>query len=285
MRNPVLFFLACLLSTGAFAQSGDVNLAEATLNKKDYAGAYELANTILNSSQNLDKIARAKAYYIRGKAGVKISYDAMLDGGEAEEKKYVDVPQQCYHDFKQAMSAGDEALHTLVAAEYNKLGNALLVAGTKYDSWFNDNPEKADSSLLDKAIENFSGSIDIFELIQKEKFKPYLFRGDVYFAKEKFNEASADYTKALALFESSPRDNPDFNIGDLGYRLAYMQAAVFNKKDAAHQTIQKTRKLLDAEMQLAETKKATLGERYEECKTEYDYFLGELDDLSAKLQK
>lgn len=285
MKRKFLFSVFCCIGFAALAQSDKVNLAEAALSKSDFAGAFELADAALKAPQSLDKNSLAKAYYIRGKAGTKISYDALLDGDEAEEKKYADVPLQCYQDFKQAMSSGEETLQKQVAAEYNKLGNALLVAGTRYDARFNDNPEKADSSLLDKAIENFSGSIEIFELTKKEKFKPYLFRGDVYFAKEKFNEASADYMKALALFEGAPHDNPDFNIGDLGYRLAYMQAAVFNKKEVALQTIEKTRKLLDAEMQLAESKKATLGERYEECKTEYDYFLGELADLQAKLQK
>lgn len=285
MKNVFTLTLFCCTSLLAFAQNDKVALAESALAKNDFATAYDLVNAALQVPQSLDKGSLAKASYIRGKAGVKVAYDAMLDGDESEEKKYVDVPLQSYHDFKKALSTGDESMQTLVTAEYNKLGNALLVAGTKYDGRFNDNPETADSSLLDKAIENFSGSIEIFELTKKEKFKPYLFRGDAFFTKKKFNEATADYTKALALFEGAPRDNPDFNIGDLGYRLAYMQAAVFNKKDVALQTLEKTRKLLDAEMQLAESKKDKLGERYEECKTEYEYFKGELAELDAKLKK
>ncbi len=285
MKSIFTLVLFCCIGLLATAQNDKVALAEAALAKNDFAGAYNLANAELQAAQSLDKTSLAKVSYIRGKAGVKIAYDALLDGDETEEKKYVDVPLQSYRDFKKALSAGDESMQTLVAAEYNKLGNALLVAGTKYDAKFNDNPETADSSLLDKAIENFSGSIEIFELTKKEKFKPYLFRGDAFFTKKKFNEATADYTKALALFEGAPRDNPDFNIGDLGYRLAYMQAAVFNKKEVALQTLEKTRILLDAEMQLAESKKDKLGERYEECKTEYDYFKGELAELDAKLKK
>ncbi|MDZ4847270.1 MAG: hypothetical protein SH857_17190 [Chitinophagales bacterium] len=285
MKNVFLPALFCCISFLSFAQSDKVALAEAALAKNDFTGAYDLANAALQSPQSLDKNAIAKASYIRGKAGVKMAYDAMLDGDEIAEKKYVDVPLQSYRDFQKVINAGDETMKAMVTAEYNKLGNALLVAGTKYDGRFNDNTETADSSLLDKAIENFSGSIEIFELTKKEKFKPYLFRGDVFFTKKKFNEATADYTKAFALFEGAPRDNPDFNIGDLGYRLAYMQAAVFNKKDVALQTLEKTRKLLDAEMQLAESKKDKLGERYAECKTEYEYFKSELAELDAKLKK
>lgn len=280
-----LFLLFCCAGMAAFAQNEKVSLAEAALEKNDFTTAYATANTALQTAGNLDKNSLAKAYYIRGKAGIKIAYEALLDGDEAEEKKYADMPLQCYHDFGQAIAAGDETLQKQITADYHKLGNALLVAGTKYDARFNDKPETADSSLLDKAIENFSGSIEVFERIQKEKFKPYLFRGDIYFAKKKFNEAAADYTKAMALFEDSPRDNPDFNIGDLGYRLAFIQAAVFNKKEAALQTIEKTRSLLDGEMQLAESKKATLGERYDESKTEYEYFLGELAELTTSFKK
>jgi len=38
-------------------------------------------------------------------------------------------------------------------------------------------------------------------------------------------------------------------------------------------------------MQLAESKKDKLGERYAECKTEYEYFKSELAELDAKLKK
>ena len=90
MKNIFTLALFCCTSLLAFAQGDKVVLAEAALAKNDFAGAYELANAALQSSQSLDKNSLAKASYIRGKAGVKIAYDAMIDGDEAEEKKYVD---------------------------------------------------------------------------------------------------------------------------------------------------------------------------------------------------
>lgn len=284
MKKTLFTAALCVTVFLCFSQNDKVYIAEIALDKGDLASAYENANAALQAQKSLDKTTLAKACFIRGKAGLRISYDALMNGTEEDEKKYADVPLQCYKDFQQALLSPDTAMKKQVAAEYNKMSNALLVAGTRYDQKFKDAEEKADSAWLDKAIENFSASIEIHALMKKEKFKPYLFRGDAWFAKMKFDEAANDYLKALELFENSKRDIPDFNIGDLGYRLAYMQAAVYKKKEVAMQTIEKTRKLLDGEMSLAEAKKEKLGERYEDCKKDYQYFKDELNELTQQIK-
>jgi tetratricopeptide (TPR) repeat protein len=284
MKHFFLFLVVCCASLHAGAQSDKVALAEEALGKNDFVNAYELANTALQTPSSLDKSTLANAYFIRGKAGARAASETLVKD-ESAKPKFIDVPLQSYNDFKQAISLGDATLKSKVEADYTRLANALLLAGTKYDGRFKDNPENPDSSALNKGIENFTAAIDVFALTKKEKFKPYLFRGDALFAKKKFDEALDDYLKAMKLFEDSPRENPDFNIGDLGYRLAYMQLNIYNNKELAIQTIAKTRELLEEEMQLAVSRKTEKPDRFDEWKEEYEYFVEQLDDLDSKMKQ
>lgn len=280
-----------LLLTAAFmpyflssAQGNDVTLAVIAWEKGHVDNAWENANAALQSPGGLNKNLLYKAYSIRGKAGTRISYHALTEGNDNALEKYAGIALQAYRDFKEILHAKDTALINDIKQEFHRLGHALLLSGTDYDK-INADKEKPDSLLLEKAIECYSATIELWELAGKEKYKPYYYRGDALLAKRQYDKAMADLEKAMSMFISATRKLPDLGIGDLGYRLAYTQAGVFNNKPAARKTIEKTKELLDGEMQLAEAKKDIIADQYEDLKAQYDYLIGELNSLLNTVEK
>ena len=171
-----------------------------------------------------------------------------------------------------------------IKTEFYKLGHALLLSGIDYEAMNTDSDDQ-DEKLTDKSIECYSGTIELWEMAKREKYKPYYYRGDSYLDKKEYEKAVEDVEKAISMFIDASRKNPDLGIGDLGYKLAYTQAGVFNKKETALSVIEKTFELLDAEIQLAEEKKEKLGDIYDDIKTQYDYLVGELNSLKGSVSK
>ncbi len=277
-----LFFLECAALT-AFPQANHVNLAAIAMEKGHYDNAWENANAALQSPQLLNSELLYKAHSIRGKAGARIAYLAFTKGTDEDMQKYQEMPMLSYLDFKEILSAGDSVMTADITPEFYKLGHALYMSGTEYDRRNADN-EKPDTLLLNKSIECYTATIEMQALAKKEKYKPYFYRGDAQLTKRKYDLAVQDFKAAMDMYAAAIRQMPDLGIGDLGYRLAYTQAGVFNQKEVALKTIQKTRELLKTEMQLAETKKEKLAEIYVDIQTEFDYLTGELENLETSVK-
>jgi len=282
--KKIFILLQSFLSLLSFSQTTDINLAAIALERGHFENAWENASSALKNSKDLDSKLLLKAYTIRGKAGTRLAYDALTNGDVSNTEKYAGIALQAYRDFKEILNTKDSALIKEITPEFYKLGHALLLSGTDYDA-LNTDKEKPDTSLVNKSIECYSSTIELWELAGKQKYKPYYYRGDAYLAKKEFDKAIMDLEKAMSLYIATSHKLPDLGIGDLGYRLAYTQAGVFNKKAEAMKTIEKTLELLDAEMKLADAKKEFLADQYEDIKSQYDYLLGELDRLKISVSK
>ncbi len=265
-----------------FSQGNSVNLAAIAWEKGHFDNAWENANSALQASEKLDNQLLHQAYSIRGMAGTRIAYNALTKMEDENLEKYAGMALQSFNDFKMILDAKDSAVIRDVSKEFYKLGHALLLSGTDYEA-INADREKPDSALIDKSIECYSSTIELWELAGREKYKPYYYRGDALLAKREYDKAVADLDKAMTMFIAASRKQPDLGIGDLGYRLAYTQAGVFGNKEAALKTIDKTLELLDAELQLAESKKDKSAEQYEITKNEYDVLTGELNSLKSSV--
>jgi len=272
------------ISVIGFSQSNALNLAAIAWEKGHFENAWENAGTALQFPEKLEGTELYKAYGIRGKAGSRIAYDALTRMEDPNTEKYGSMALQAYYDFKIILGTRDSALIRDVTKEFYKLGHALLLSGTDYDA-LNADRESPDSSLIDKSVECYSATIELWELAGREKYKPYYYRGDALLSKREYDKAVPDLEKAMSMFIAAAHKLPDLGIGDLGYRLAYTQAGVYKNNEAALKTIEKTFELLDAEMQLAEANKERLAEQYEELKSQYDYLVGELTSLKSSVAK
>lgn len=275
----VLFSAAALIASG---QSNAVNLAAIAFEKGHFDNAWENANSALQAPEKLDNLLLHQAYGIRGKAGARIAYNALTKMEDENTEKYAGMALQAFNDFKIILDSKDSAMIRDVTKEFYKLGHALLLSGTDYDA-INADKETPDSTLIDKSIECYSATIELWKLAGREKYKPYYYRGDALLAKKEYDKAVADLDKAMSMFIAAARRQPDMGIGDLGYRLAYTQAGVFGNNEAALKTIDKALELLDAELLLAESKKEKSAEQYEIIKNEYDVLTGELNSLKSSV--
>ncbi|HXH19604.1 MAG TPA: tetratricopeptide repeat protein [Chitinophagales bacterium] len=283
MKSLLAAATICFYLAAGSAQSNSLNLAVIAYEKGHYENAWNNANAALQAPQNLDEQSHIQALLIRASSGARMAYKIFTEGEEAEMKQNLELPLQAYHDFKELLHRGDSASIAAITPEFYKLGHALYLTGTEYDKQNADN-EKPDTLLLNKSIECYSATIELWQHVNKLKYKPYYYRGDAYLAKKKYDKAVDDFTRAIELYAAAARKTPDLGIGDLGYRLAYTQAGIFNQKEAALKTIRLAKELLDKEMLLAESKKDKLAEIFEDIKTEYDYLTGELNDLEASVK-
>ncbi len=284
MRSKIFFTIIIIsVSVIAAAQPNNVNLANMAWEKGNLERAMSYASEALQAAEALTHEQLLKARLIRGKAGARLSYDALVKGTDEEMRANRHIPLQAYHDLKFVLDSDIGDLKNEVTAEFTKLSHALLLSGSDFDNAFTENSD--DSSLIQQSIENYSASIELGQMTGNEKYKTYYYRGDVLLMIKEYDMAVVDFKKAMDLFAAAQRKTADLGIGDLGYRLAYTLAGVFNEKNGALDVIEKTRKLMKTEMERAESLKEKLGERYNDYVEEFDLLTTDLDKLEISIKK
>ncbi|GIV32551.1 MAG: hypothetical protein KatS3mg031_0086 [Chitinophagales bacterium] len=283
MQTRRIFFLLACCPILTFSQANRLNMASIALDKKHYENAWRFADEALQQPDNLSPQQQLQARLIRGIASYQVAFDALRKDDENLQKQYLSTPRMAYDDLTYVLANGDSSQRAAATEHLFQLGHALFLAGTLYDLEFINT---GDSSLIEQAVACYTANIDLWERIGRQKYRPYLHRGDNFLTKKDFEPAIADLQKAFELYSKSEFKYPDFNIGDLGYRLAYTLAGVYKQKETALNIINQTRQHLDNMLQLTEEKKDKLGEeRYSKYNEEYKVLNTELDKLEKSIRE